>query len=169
MADRAAPRPRVLILMGVSGSGKTTIGRRLAAELGWPFYDADDYHSAGNIERLRQGVALTDGDRAEWLDALHGLVHSILTSGGSAVLACSALRQAHRDRLLRDNAGAEVIYLRGDYELIRDRLEQRHRHFMNPALLRSQFETLEEPQGVVTVDIDATPDEIVTSIRTQLP
>ncbi len=154
----------VIILMGVTGSGKTTIGRGLARELGWPFYDADDFHPAANVEKMSRGVPLDDSDRAPWLAALRELVRGRVESGESAVLACSALKESYRDCLLIDE-GVRLVYLKGDDELIRERLRGREGHFMKAAMLDSQFAALEEPDGALRVDVSAPPAEIVRAVR----
>ena len=135
----------VVIIFGVSGAGKTTIGQLLAEELGWRFYEADYFHSQANIDKMRQGVPLTDEDRWPWLKNLRELIKRCLAAGENAVLACSALKEAYRRRL-RVNADVKLVFLRGDYELIANQLRQRRGHFMNPVLLQSQFADLEEPQ-----------------------
>ena len=136
----------VIILMGVSGSGKTTIGQRLAQELGWPFYDGDQLHPQANIAKMRQGMPLTDEDRWPWLQALRAHIATCMQRGVSAVLACSALKQAYREYLIVDETEVKLVYLKGDYDLIHTRLAQRHGHFMPPELLASQFVALEEPE-----------------------
>jgi gluconokinase len=154
----------VIILMGVTGSGKTTIGWGLARALGWPFYDADDFHPAANVEKMSRGVPLDDADRAPWLAALRELVRGCVESGESAVLACSALKESYRDRLLFDEV-VRLVYLKGDENLIRERLRDREGHFMKAAMLDSQFAALEEPDGALRVDVSAPPEEIVKAIR----
>jgi gluconokinase len=156
----------VIIVIGVSGSGKTTIGQRLAHELSFEFYDADDFHSPANREKMRQGIALTDADRAPWLSALSDLVDRLQSQHKNGVLACSALKQVYRNQLSRPEV--RWVYLRGDYDLIRSRLENRAGHFFDPELLGSQFAALEEPRDAVTVDVDATPERIVQEIRSRL-
>ena len=158
----------ILILMGVSGSGKTTIGRILAHDLGWPFYDADDLHPQANIDKMHRGEPLTDADRAPWLDALHDLIAPLDRDGASAVLACSALKRTYRDRLAARIAGARFVYLRGDASLLRLRLARRTGHFMPIDLLQSQLDALEEPEGALVVDIDAAPEEIAARIKGEL-
>ena len=133
----------IIILFGVSGSGKTTIGRLLAQELGWKFYDADKFHSAPNLEKMRQGIALTDADRGPWLKRLRELLRECMARKENAILACSALKEKYR-AFLQLNGEIRWIYLKGEYDLIVDRLEQRRSHFMNANLLRNQFEILEE-------------------------
>jgi gluconokinase len=157
----------VIILMGVTASGKTTVGRLLAAELQWPFYDADDFHPAANITKMQRGIPLTDSDRWPWLEALRDQVRRCVTSGSDAVLACSALKEAYR-RYLHIDPQVRLVYLKADRELIRQRLQQRHGHFMNPALLDSQFATLEEPTWGLRVDAALEPTAIVRTIRREL-
>ena len=158
----------VIIVMGVSGSGKTTIGQRLADELGWPFYDGDDFHPPANVEKMRQGGSLTDDDRAPWLTALRQLIDDVLASNQSAIIACSALKQAYRDRLADPHQNVMFVYLKGSYALIRQRLLERHGHFMRAGLLASQFETLEEPERALTVDITQEPGVIIAQVRRNL-
>jgi len=158
----------IIILMGVSGSGKTTIGARLAQALGWPFYDGDQFHPPANIAKMQQGIPLTDADRWPWLHALRAHIETCIHQGVSAVLACSALRQAYREHLSIDEAEVRLVYLKGNYDLIRKRLAQRRGHFMPPGLLASQFAALEEPEEGVVVDIVHPPDTIVELIREQL-
>ncbi|HEX2980339.1 MAG TPA: gluconokinase [Anaerolineaceae bacterium] len=158
----------IVVIMGVSGSGKTTIGRLLARRLGWPFYDGDDFHPIENIRKMSQGIPLTDVDRDSWLDALASLLRNTLERGGSAVLACSALKRAYRERLRVDPQRVRFVYLKGDYAIIRQRLQERSGHFMDPDLLVSQFETLEEPSQSLTVDIYPLPERIVDEIIREL-
>lgn len=157
----------VIVLMGVTGSGKTTIGRLLSKELGWKYYDADDFHPVANVEKMSSGIPLNDDDRRPWLEILSDLIRGCLERGENAVLACSALKESYREFLLV-NERVRLIYLKGDRELIKERLNARGGHYMNPALLDSQFETLEEPKRDWQVDISLSPDEIVKSIRTRL-
>lgn len=154
----------IIILMGVTGSGKTTVGKLLAAELGWSYYDADDFHSPANIEKMRRGVALDDADRQPWLETLRNLVRDCLEQKENCILACSALKQSYRDYLLLSDE-VRLVYLRGNYDLIERRLSDRSGHYMNPKLLRSQFEILEEPQGHLTIDVSLPAGEIVKTIR----
>ena len=158
----------VAIVMGVAGSGKTTIGRMLADALGWDFHDADDLHSEANKRKMHSGMALTDDDRAPWLLAIMNLIQSIISSGKNAVVACSALKQSYRDAIVVDPNLVKFIYLKGSSELIASRIQNRIGHFMNPALLQSQFDALEEPRDAIVVDIAATPEEIVRAIRAKL-
>ena len=159
----------VIVLMGVSGSGKTTVGRALAADLGWGFVEADDFHSRENVEKMRSGVPLDDEDRWPWLRALRKRIDPACGREENIVLACSALKQEYRDYLaLNDPACVRYVYLHGSEELIRSRLAERKGHFMDPALLRSQFEALEPPGGTVQVDIEPAPEMIAAEIRHKL-
>jgi gluconokinase len=157
----------IILLMGVSGVGKTAVGQALAQQLGWRFADADDFHSAANVAKMRAGIPLDDADRAPWLQSLHGAIAGWIAAKESVVLACSALKESYRRQLL---VGPEVklVYLHGNFELLSQRLKARHGHYMNPNLLRSQFETLEAPTEAITVDVSGTVPEIVAAIRTAL-
>jgi gluconokinase len=157
----------VIVLMGVTGSGKTTIGRLLSKELGWKYYDADDFHPQANVEKMKSGVPLNDDDRRPWLETLSHLIRNCLERGENAVLACSALKESYREFLLVDER-VKLIYLKGDYALIQKRLNARRGHYMNPKLLDSQFETLEEPERDWQVDVSSSPDEIVKTIKSDL-
>jgi gluconokinase len=154
----------IIVIMGVAGSGKTTIGSLLAQQLGWQFADADSFHSAENIERIRQGIALTDEKRAPWLHAIREAMLQWVAEKRSVVLACSLLKRIYREQLYH-GPEAKLVYLKGDYKLIYERLSQRKGHFAGSDLLASQFETLEEPSDAITVDVNRTPEEIVTEIR----
>ena len=160
----------IVIIFGVSGAGKTTVGKLLARELGWRFIEADDFHPAANIEKMRNGHPLTDEDRWPWLDCLRKQIKQLLSAGENAVLACSALKRAYRDRL-RVSDEVKFVFLRGDYALVEKQLRSRHRHFMNGALLQSQFDDLEEPQpdeNVLMIELGRTPEEIVERIEAKL-
>lgn len=159
----------IVVVMGVSGAGKSTVGALLAQTLGWPFLDADDFHPQANVDKLRRGEPLTEDDRTGWLDALAERIDALVTRGDDAVLACSALRASHRARLRATHPDVvRLVFLNGDPALIRRRLEQRRGHFMPPALLDSQLATLEEPNDALVVDVDATPATIVQRIRAGL-
>jgi gluconokinase len=159
----------IVVLMGVSGSGKSRVGKVLAEQLGWAFVEADDYHPPGNVEKLRRGEPLTDADRRPWLDALRRRVEQMCATGEDAVLACSALKHAYRDYLERDDPPCvHYVWLDGPPDLIRKRLAERKGHFMNPALLGSQFQTLEPPADAVRVDITPGPEAIAADIRRKL-
>src|SRR5215831_2601466 len=160
----------IVIVFGVSGAGKTTIGRLLAEQLGWRFYEADDFHPRANIEKLRSGHPLTDEDRWPWLERLRQQIERSLAAGKNAVLACSALKRAYRDRL-RVSHDVRFVFLRGDYVLVETQLRNRHGHFMNPALLRSQFADLEEPgpdEEALTIKSGRTPEKLAKEIKTKL-
>jgi len=157
----------IVILMGVAGSGKTTLGRALSERLGWPFFDADDFHSEGNRAKMAAGIPLNDADRAGWLASLRELLTSNVEAGQSLVLACSALKETYRQTLQVDNQ-TQFIYLKGTYEQIRSRLEGRHGHYMKPAMLDSQFEILEEPAQAIVVDITMEPSFIVDTLLKEL-
>jgi gluconokinase len=160
----------IVIVFGVSGAGKTTIGKLLAEELGWRFYEGDDFHPRENIDKLQRGIPLTDEDRWPWLENLRELLKRCLAKGENAVLACSALKRAYRQHLCVSEE-MKLVFLRGDYALIADQLRRRRGHFMNPELLRSQFADLEEPkpdEDVLTIELGRTPQELVEEIKTKL-
>lgn len=154
----------VVVVMGVSGSGKTTVGRAVADALGWPFHEGDDFHPQSNVAKMSRGEPLTDADRYPWLAALHDLIADSLERNQSAVLACSALKQQYRERLLDDNDGTMLVYLRGSYDLIRKRMTRRHGHFMKAGMLRSQFDALEEPTDAFVIDVNDDLESSVASI-----
>jgi gluconokinase len=159
----------IVVLMGVSGSGKTTVGKVLAGELGWTFLDADDYHPAANIEKMRRGIALNDDDRRPWLQALRRRVDEACDRGENVVLACSALKHSYQEYLEQDVPRlVHYVYLYGSEELIARRLAARKGHFMNPGLLHSQFETLEPPEEAVRIDVTPAPEVIAAEIRRRL-
>ena len=160
----------MIIIFGVSGAGKTTIGKLLARDLRWRFIEADDFHPAANIEKMRSGHPLTDNDRWPWFEQLRQQIERSLCARENAVLACSALKRAYRDRL---DVSDEIkfVFLRGDYALVQKQLRSRHGHFINAALLQSQFDDLEEPESdenVLTIELGRTPEEIVNRIRVKL-
>ncbi|MEO6060664.1 MAG: gluconokinase [Thermoflexales bacterium] len=158
--------PVFVVVMGVSGSGKTTIGRALASRLGWRFYDADDHHPASNVEKMRQGTPLTDEDRAPWLAALRRVIDASIENREPGILACSALKQRYRDVLTGPRL--RFVHLRGDLASIRARMEGRQ-HFMPVKLLESQFLALEEPVDAIVVDVtlsvEAQVDYIVAALK----
>jgi gluconokinase len=159
----------IIVLMGVSGSGKTTVGQELTRQLGWPFVDADDFHPAANIAKMHRGEPLTDEDRRPWLAAIHQRLLEASHRGENVVLGCSALKHAYQEYLQHEEPERIVyIYLHGSEELIRQRLAGRKGHFMNPNLLHSQFETLEPPDHAIEVDIAPPPAEIAADIRRKL-
>ena len=156
--------PIDLLIMGVSGSGKTTVGKALARRLGWDFFDADDFHPAENIAKMASGIPLSDSDRAPWLAALHNLLSSTLKSNHHPVLACSALKETYRAQLLDGIDKVEIIYLKGSYELIWSRMSGRDGHYMRPEMLRSQFAVLEQPENVFSLDVSMSPQDMVGKI-----
>jgi gluconokinase len=156
-------------MMGVSGTGKTTIGKVLAAELGWAFVEGDDFHPVANVAKMRAGIPLNDEDRYPWLQALRKRVEEACQQGENVILSCSALKHDYRDYLERhDPECVHYVHLHGSEELISRRLADRKGHFMNPNLLQSQFETLEVPDGTVQVDITPAPEVIAAEIRRKL-
>jgi gluconokinase len=163
--------PAVLIVMGVSGSGKSTVGSLLVHRLHWEFEDADWFHPASNVDKMHSGIPLTDEDRWPWLRAVAGWIDQTRRSGGHGVVPCSALKRRYRDILIGDRADVRLVYLKGDETLIARRLATRHEHFMPRSLLHSQFEALEEPgadENPITVSIEPPPREIVARILAEL-
>lgn len=156
-----------VIVMGVTGAGKTTIGRQLAAALGWPFYDADDFHSQENVAKMAAGMPLDESDRGPWLGQLAALITSETEKAAFGILACSALRKAHRE-VLRAAGNVTFVYLKAERDLISARLTARRGHYMSAGLIDSQFEALEEPEDALTVPAALTPDEIVSRIGSEL-
>jgi gluconokinase len=157
----------IVIVMGVVGAGKTTVGRLLAEQLGWQFADADDFHPPPNVEKIRQGISLSDDDRKPWLDSLRNAITAWLADHRNVVLACSALKRSYRQKLA---VAPEVrfVYLKGSADLIADRLRARQGHFADEQILASQFADLEEPQEAVAVEIASPPNQIVAEIRKKL-
>lgn len=155
--------------MGVSGSGKSTIGKILARNLAWTFVDADDFHPAANVEKMHQGIPLDDNDRRPWLDAVRHRLMQAVEHRESIVLACSALKHAYQHYLAQyASDSVRYVWLVGSEELIRQRLAERKGHFMNPQLLHSQFETLETPEDALEVDVTPPPDAVAAQIRGKL-
>ena len=167
----APPAPAVMIVMGVSGSGKSTVGALLALHLRWGFEDADWFHPASNVDKMHSGIPLTDDDRWPWLDAIATWIDKTRRSGGHGVIACSALKRRYRDVLIGDRSDVRLIYLKGAEGLIARRIAVRHEHFMPRSLLHSQFEALEEPglgENPIIVSIEPQPREIVSRILSAL-
>ena len=158
-------RSSILVIMGVSGSGKTTIGQLLSAELICSFIDGDDFHPPVNIKKMSSGEALTDEDRWPWLEILTDKIQEYIQQEQSMVLACSALKKSYREILCVERELVQFIYLKGNYATIVRRMQSRENHFMTKSLLQSQFSTLEEPEDAIVVDISPSPSEILKSIR----
>jgi gluconokinase len=158
----------IVILTGVTGCGKTTVGALLAEDCGWAFFDADDFHPAANVAKMKSGTPLSDADRWPWLARLNTLLLDHERQGKSLALACSALKQVYRDRLARGCAALRFVLLEGDMALIRARLAARQGHYMNPKLLESQFAILERPQDALLLDAAASPATLVRDIRSAL-
>ena len=156
-----------IIFMGVAGVGKTTVGKLLAQELGWRFYEGDEFHPAGNIEKMRRGQPLTDTDRRSWLDALRAVIQAALENNENGILACSALKRHYRARL-RVNEDVVFVQLAATPDVIRRRLEHRKGHFMNPSLLENQLVTLETPQSALSLDASLPPAVLVQQVRQAL-
>lgn len=150
--------------MGVAGSGKTTVGKALAEKLGWDFFDADNFHPPENIAKMAAGIPLTDSDRTPWLAALSDLLFATLKAERHPLLACSALKESYRAQLLEGKVGIEVIYLKGNYDLLWSRLAARQGHFMKPEMLKSQFVTLEEPKDALTLDVSMPLEEMLALV-----
>jgi len=153
--------------MGVTGSGKSTVGKLLASQLGWRFFEGDDFHSPKNIEKMRRGEPLNDADRRPWLEAIREVIRTAIDRGENAVIACSALKESYR-KLLQIREEVSFVYLKATVALVQDRLKNRVGHFMNPDLVQSQFDILEEPEQALQVDTGSGPAEIVQVIRNKL-
>jgi gluconokinase len=168
---RRATEPSILVIMGVSGCGKTTIGTQIALHLRWVFEDGDWFHPRANVEKMHAGTPLTDDDRWPWLHAIADWIDATRRAGGHGVVACSALKRRYRAILVGDRRDVRLVYLKGDFELIARRIAARHEHFMPPELLQSQFDALEEPgadENPVTVSVEPHPREIVSRILSEL-
>jgi gluconokinase len=171
VADEFSKTPCAIVVMGVAGSGKTTIGERLAEQLGWTYEDGDKFHPRSNVEKMSAGHPLTDEDRWPWLQAIADEIDRLCRLGGNVVVACSALKRAYRDVLVHGRADVRIVYLDGTHELIASRLAARKGHFMPPTLLESQLKTLQPPgadENPVTVSIDASAEAIVDDIVRKL-
>jgi carbohydrate kinase (thermoresistant glucokinase family) len=176
MSDESRPAKgvsalAVMIVMGVSGSGKSTIGAILARRLHWEFEDADWLHPASNVDKMHNGIPLTDEDRQPWLEAVAAWIDKTRRSGGHAVVACSALKRRYRIILIGDRTDVRLVYLKGDEELIARRIATRHEHFMPRSLLHSQFEALEEPgpdEAAIIASVEPEPREVATRILSAL-
>ncbi|WP_009633957.1 gluconokinase [Synechocystis sp. PCC 7509] len=158
----------IVVVMGVSGSGKSTIGKLLAASLNWEFSDADDFHSATNIEKMSKGVPLNDADRMPWLDQLQNAIAQWLLADKNVVLACSALKASYRRLLWLNPEQMRLVYIKSSFELLQKRLQQRQNHFMAQTLLKSQFDILEEPKDGIIVDANQPAIVSVQQIRESL-
>ena len=171
MADEPSRLPCAIVVMGVAGSGKTTIGEKLAEQLGWAYEDGDRFHPKANVEKMSAGHPLTDEDRWPWLQAIADEIDQVCRRGGNVVISCSALKRAYRDVLVHGRDDVRIVYLDGSHDLIASRLAVRKGHFMPPTLLQSQFRTLQPPgpdENPVTVSIDAPVEEIVDDIMRKL-
>ena len=157
----------IIVLMGVTASGKSTVGKLLARQLAWKFVEVDDFHSPKNIEKMRRGEPLNDADRRPWLEAIREVIRTTIDRGEDAIIACSALKESYR-KLLQTRGHVSFVYLKASMALIQDRLKNRVGHFMNPHLVQSQFDTLEEPEQALQVDAGLSPVEIVQVIRNKL-
>ncbi len=168
MMTPSAQLPKIIFVMGVSGSGKTTVGKLLSERSGIPFFDGDDFHPIENIEKMKSGKPLDDNDRQGWLHAINHAAKAAAQQGGG-IFACSALKVAYR-QLLENGIESQItwVFLDGDFDLIQQRLAQRKAHFMPPGLLKSQFEALERPENAIIVDLNLPPEAIVDQLMDQL-
>jgi len=157
----------IVIIMGPTGAGKTTVGAMLATQLNWQFADADTFHPPANIEKMSHGMPLADADRAPWLEAMRKAILEWIAAGKNVALACSALKRAYRDEL-RPSPEVKIVYLKGDYALFAERIRHRHGHFAGEQILAGQFADLEEPTDAITMDAAQSPEQIVAEIRKRL-
>lgn len=160
----SAPSPRILLITGVAGSGKSTLGQRAAAQLHWPYFEADDFHSPANRNKMERGIPLTDEDRAPWLDAIRSAMNAVRARGERAVFTCSALKQSYRDHLIGNANDVTVVFLTADFETILQRVSRRQGHFMKAEMVRSQFEALEPPRDALTLDVREPPDVLLQKL-----
>ena len=158
----------IILLTGVAGAGKTTVGERLADDLGWAFFDGDAFHPPANVEKMRNNISLTDADRFPWLTALRRHIDDLVRHEAAAVITCSALKKAYRDLLLDGPGDVRLVFLKGDFALIRQRMEKRRGHYFKADLLRSQFDALEEPDSGLIIDIVQPVESMVQEIRRAL-
>jgi len=158
---------KAIIVMGVSGCGKTTIAIRLAEKLQWTFIESDDFHTEEHIQKMASDIPLTDADRQPWLETLHDRLAYLSLKDQSAVMACSALKEKYRQTLTAGLKNIQFVYLKGDYDLIWQRMQERQ-HYMKPTMLKSQFEALEEPDNALVIDIALPPETIVSEILRQI-
>ncbi len=158
----------IIILMGVTGAGKTTMGKMLAEDLKYAFYEGDEFHSKNNIDKMEQGIPLDDNDRLPWLISIRKLIEDCLKKNENAIITCSALKSSYRDILMKNKKEITLIYLKGDFDLIQTRLQMRKNHFMNIGLLASQFNILEEPKNAIYADISNDENAIAIFIKSKL-
>ena len=166
-----ATTPMMIVLMGVSSSGKSTIGLKLAELLRWPFRDADSFHPPANIAKMSRGIPLEDADRWPWLDAIAAWIEAQLSQGQSGLVSCSALKKSYRRRIIGDRNNVRLVYLRGSFELISERMQCRHEHFMPLSLLQNQFDVLEEPsadENALVVSIAQPAERVAQTIIAEL-
>ncbi len=157
----------ILIIMGVSGCGKTTIGKMLSAKLNWKYFEGDEYHPQENIEKMKNGIPLNDSDRKPWLLKLQYIINDTLSQKVNIIITCSSLKESYR-KILKVSNEVRFIYLKGSYSLIEKRMNERKDHFMKPGMLKSQFDALEEPTDAIIVDIDNSSENILIQILSKL-